>query len=69
MAGKKNCQEALGKLAIKPKLSEDLFNHMQNFVCHLHGQADFVSVNTARCNLFRLGKHSDQLLSLTKESM
>ena len=66
MAGEKNYQETLGKLGTQPELSEDLFNHMQKFVRHLFGQA-CVDINTARCNLFRLGKHSDELLPPTKD--
>lgn len=69
MAGEKNYQETLGKLGMEPELPEDLFNHIQKFVCHLYGQAECVDVNTARCNLFRLDKHSDELLPPTKDSL
>jgi 5'-3' exonuclease len=65
----KTYQETLGELGMQHDLSENLFNEVQKYVCHLYGQADCIDVNTARYNLFRLGKHSDELLPPTKDSL
>ena len=65
----KTYQETFGELGMQHDLSENLFNEVQKYVCHLYGQADCIDVNTARYNLFRLGKHSDELLPPTKDSL
>lgn len=38
-------------------------------MCHLYGQVDCTDINKARYNLFRLGKHSEEQLPPTKDSL
>ena len=62
-------QQTLGSLGMQHEVSEQLYDKLQAFVCHLYDQQSSDDVNEARFNLFRLGKHSEELLPKTKDSL
>ena len=62
-------QQALGSLGMQYEVSEQLHEKLKNFVCHLYGQQTSDNVNEARFNLFRVGKHSEELLPPTNDSL
>ena len=46
-----------------------LLGKLEKYASHLYGHVDCTDVNKARYNLFRLGKHSEDLLPPTKDSL
>lgn len=69
LAQQETLQRTLGERLKTPEVSEDLFKGIQTFVCHLYGQVGCEDVNLAKYNLFDLGKHSDDVLPPTQDTL
>ena len=62
-------QKTMEEVGTSVALTDDLFERLQIFICHLYGQKTLKKVNEARYNMFRLGTHSEQLLPPTEDSL